>query len=299
MTKSTLTNEKLRAIIADADKDFDVGGKQSDILTEMARELLAAREAQSKHPDLYLYQVHRGGEILYSECGKDFPRGRGYYTAPQVPAPQSDHLKRAINLVAKMEELAVRIRAEETLSSAPVIPVSFDDLADAVKEVTGGIRMQFSAETCKGHQAVPFMNFNSLSRIVEMFRTATPVPAVPDKMTYDDAVLFILNNNMCSETREAIAMRAHNAYRAAMLNHSEDKLGMVEPVSHGYTLPEGYKLVPVEPTQEMIDAAMMCDDVEFNSDETFCINHHNIYRAMLAAAPDDIDRFADQVCGNK
>ncbi|CVE44241.1 Uncharacterised protein [Serratia marcescens] len=36
----------------------------------------------------------------------------------------------------------------------------------------------------------------------------------------------------------------------------------------------------------MIAAAMNCDDVEFNADETFCVNFGNIYAAMLAAAPE-------------
>lgn len=35
----------------------------------------------------------------------------------------------------------------------------------------------------------------------------------------------------------------------------------------------------------MIAAAMNCDDVLFNSDETFCVQFGNIYEAMLAAAP--------------
>ncbi|WP_240780310.1 hypothetical protein [Serratia proteamaculans] len=48
---------------------------------------------------------------------------------------------------------------------------------------------------------------------------------------------------------------------------------------------QGYKLVPNEPTPEMIAAAMECDDVTFNADDTFCINFGNIYAAMLAAAP--------------
>ncbi|HHL2562237.1 TPA: hypothetical protein ACQ31I_004187, partial [Yersinia enterocolitica] len=48
--------------------------------------------------------------------------------------------------------------------------ISFDELADIIKFVTGGIRMEFDPKFCKGHQAVPFMNFNSLSRIVEMYR---------------------------------------------------------------------------------------------------------------------------------
>lgn len=46
-----------------------------------------------------------------------------------------------------------------------------------------------------------------------------------------------------------------------------------EPVSNGYTLPDGWKLVPVEPTQGMTDAGMECASCSA------------MYRRMLAAAP--------------
>ncbi|EFQ3472792.1 hypothetical protein HZ491_004875 [Salmonella enterica] len=49
--------------------------------------------------------------------------------------------------------------------------------------------------------------------------------------------------------------------------------------------PDGYALVPVEPTDEMIAAAMNCEDVLFNRDESFCVQFGNIYEAMLAVAP--------------
>ncbi|CAM3961956.1 hypothetical protein [Serratia silvae] len=55
-------------------------------LISLRRELLSEREAQSKQADLYLCRVTRGGEELYSPCGKDYPRGRGYFTAPPTPA---------------------------------------------------------------------------------------------------------------------------------------------------------------------------------------------------------------------
>ncbi|EKQ0891409.1 hypothetical protein P4Q63_002916 [Salmonella enterica] len=50
-------------------------------------------------------------------------------------------------------------------------------------------------------------------------------------------------------------------------------------------LQAGWVMVPVEPTDEMIAAAMNCEDVLFNSDESFCVQFGNIYEAMLAAAP--------------
>lgn len=49
--------------------------------------------------------------------------------------------------------------------------------------------------------------------------------------------------------------------------------------------PDGYALVPVEPTNEMIAAAMDCEDVLFNSDESFCVQYREIYCAMVDTAP--------------
>ncbi|ECL8477695.1 eaa protein [Salmonella enterica] len=56
-------------------------------------------------------------------------------------------------------------------------------------------------------------------------------------------------------------------------------------IGNSPVIPDGYTLVPVEPTDEMIAAAMNCEDVLFNSDESFCVQFGNIYEAMLAAAP--------------
>ncbi|KYI90897.1 hypothetical protein AIZ12_25465, partial [Salmonella enterica subsp. enterica serovar Typhimurium] len=50
-------------------------------------------------------------------------------------------------------------------------------------------------------------------------------------------------------------------------------------------VPDGYALVPVEPTDDMIAAAMNCEDVMINSDESFCVQFGNIYEAMHEAAP--------------
>lgn len=73
-----------------------------------------------------------------------------------------------------LAEIAEGIRALHP-NAALVLPlVSFDELMEAVSEVTG-VKHKFDATPEKCYQAVPFMNFNSLSRIVEMFRTAQPV----------------------------------------------------------------------------------------------------------------------------
>lgn len=73
------------------------------------------------------------------------------------------------------------VAMDALLASIEAEPVSFDDLRDAVAEVSGGPAMEWS-DIYKGHQAVPFINFNSLARIVDKFRTAPPAPVtVPDE----------------------------------------------------------------------------------------------------------------------
>ncbi|MGU9759178.1 hypothetical protein ACV1BL_16805 [Serratia marcescens] len=83
--------------------------------------------------------------------------------------------------------------------------------------------------------------------------TAPPAPAVPPEIPLTSPV-----------AAEYVA--GWNACRAAML---------AQPVSSGYKLPEGWKLVPVEPTAEMINAALASGALSIRS----------AYRLMLAAAP--------------
>ena len=60
-----------------------------------------------------------------------------------------------------------------------------------------------------------------------------------------------------------------------------------EPVTTAYKLPDGYVLVLVEPTEEMIAAAMCSNDVLFDKDDDtlFRVQHGEIWRAMLSTAP--------------
>lgn len=58
----------------------------------------------------------------------------------------------------------------------------------------------------------------------KLYRHAQP-SLVPDKMIYQDGVLFVLNNDMSSIERGAVAMRAWNACRAAMLQAQSDDDG--------------------------------------------------------------------------
>jgi len=100
--------------------------------------------------------------------------------------------------------------------------------------------------------------------------TAPPAPvSVPDEMEMDD------DFDSAFEHGKAVGW---NACRAAMLQGADGN----SPV-----IPDGWKLVPVEPTEEMIAAAMCSNDVLFDSedDTMFLVQHTVIWRAMLAAAP--------------
>lgn len=77
--------------------------------------------------------------------------------------------------------------------------------------------------------------------------------------------------------------------RATMLQANQRDLSQpVDPQVTKYEqimLQAGWVMVPVEPTDEMIAAAMECEDVLFNSDESFCVQFREIYCAMVTAAP--------------
>ncbi|MGQ6231208.1 hypothetical protein ACUNFK_22625 [Serratia sp. IR-2025] len=120
-------------------------------------------------------------------------------------------------------------------------------------------------ETIKPEQ-VDFILKETIAANVE-FRiiAAPPAPAVPDALANDidsddHPLLWSYNNGW-------------NACRAAML---------AQPVSSGYTfnspvIPDGWKLVPIDPTKDMLRAGQ--------SVVGFWLNTVHCYSKMLAAAP--------------
>ncbi|WP_145512485.1 hypothetical protein [Yersinia kristensenii] len=106
----------------------------------------------------------------------------------------------------------------------------------------------------------------ALARIALAAKSAEPVAWV-----VGDATLYN------SDTVEAYAKRSglpvSPLYTTPQLNSPE--------------IPEGWKLTPINPTAEMMAAAMECDDVVYDLDDDtiFCVQFDNIYAAMLAAAP--------------
>ncbi|EJK6209836.1 Lar family restriction alleviation protein [Salmonella enterica] len=84
-------------------------------------------------------------------------------------------------------------------------------------------------------------------------------------------------------TRAAIPQTGN--FRENPISSTNNFRKIADTSTNSPVTPDGYALVPVEPTDEMIAAAMNCEDVLFNSDESFCVQFGNIYEAMLAAAP--------------
>ena len=188
-------------------------------------------------------------------------------------------------------------------------PVSFDELNAAVAEVTGGNQHAWNSGIYKGHQAVPFMNYNSLARIVDKYRAPQPVPVVPDEKTDRD---YVTDCHGLPSIENGGHQRGWNACRAAMLQAGNSPVtpdGLVScgencwscgkyftyeqhsecdgycphcdsPVDLDDEEDEQSKSLPANPTEEMIsnawrEALGKCDH------ETI----RRMYVAMFAAAP--------------
>ncbi|EKT5127897.1 hypothetical protein QER17_000060 [Salmonella enterica] len=120
---------------------------------------------------------------------------------------------------------------------------------------------------------------------IPLYRHAQPTPVVPEEIPKGlaDQIVSLLAHNIGDKF---LAQKIWNACRAAMLQGNQAPVK--QPSSNSENVPvisDGWVMVPVELTDDMIAAAMNCDDVLFNRDESFCVQFGNIYAAMIAAAP--------------
>ncbi|HBN0405399.1 TPA: hypothetical protein N4973_004866 [Salmonella enterica] len=120
---------------------------------------------------------------------------------------------------------------------------------------------------------------------IPLYRHAQPAPVVPEEIPKGlaDQIVSLLAHNIGDKF---LAQKIWNACRAAMLQGNQALVK--QPSSNSENVPvisDGWVMVPVELTDDMIAAAMNCDDVLFNRDESFCVQFGNIYAAMIAAAP--------------
>lgn len=217
------------------------------------------------------------------------------------------------------EEEMIRCRSigedTRTLYSAPPMPVVDSELVAVVEPSDYVTAAQLVGEG-PARKAVHELYEGALRIGDKLYRHAQPAPVVP--VVPDEKPMPNPLSMYAVDAVAAIAeVKGWNACRAAMLQEYRITAGVsnncrsnenVQVLQAGnspvigidlasspdrtaevrYVAPPGYVMVPKEPTAEMIAAAMNCDDVEFNSDETFCVNFDNIYTAMIAAAPQEV-----------
>lgn len=114
------------------------------------------------------------------------------------------------------DALLIRQAIDIALAAKQAKPVTMDSLRDAVAEMTGGIPMSWEKGYEKGGQVVPFINFNSLHRIVTKF--TTPQPAHTEQ---DGWIEFV--SNIADDTHQNESLRdwAKNLLAAAPKPESE------------------------------------------------------------------------------
>lgn len=176
--------------------------------------------------------------------------------------------------------------------SAPVVP---DGLRQALSNagIAAPESDEMLAATCEKYIQMlvtwvkdrkPFQPAPVVPEVLERLRSIVADPrALPRRKEW------ISGQQYSYVLLENVEAMVDEACRAAMLQSKYRDLSQpVDPQISEYEkimLRAGWVMVPVEPTDEMIAAAMECDDVLFNSDESFCVQFGNIYEAMLAAAP--------------
>lgn len=152
---------------------------------------------------------------------------------------------------AQHAQLATWLRElQERRKADSADPVSFDELNAAVAEVTGGNQHAWNANIYKGHQEVPFMNYNSLARIVDKYRVPQPAPVVvPDGLR-----LALSNAGIAApESDEMLSAKSEKLIQALVTWVKERK-----PFQSAPAVPEevSWEDVPEEITEDNMEVAL-------------------------------------------
>lgn len=181
--------------------------------------------------------------------------------------------------IIKGEKAMKRLPLGTKFYIAPPAPVVPDGLRQALSNagIAAPESDEMLAATCEKY-------IQMLVTWVKDRKPFQPVPVVPEEITDESTEQRLMGRRWAHSF-----CAGWNACRAAMLQSKYRDLSQpVDPQISEYEKimqRAGWVMVPVEPTDEMIEAAMNCEDVLFNSDESFCVQFGNIYEAMLAAAP--------------
>ncbi|HHT8254507.1 TPA: hypothetical protein ACT2TP_000656 [Enterobacter hormaechei] len=169
---------------------------------------------------------------------------------------ERDAMPGAVNEDAAMA-LAAMKRALASLMADPVAWTDEQELRDVEKYGCGYL---FTAN--------PITPNADPHRVIKLY-TASPAPMLPEEMPKGLAgqIVSLLAHNIGDKL---LAQKIWNACRAAMLQGAE-------PVSNRDELPDGWVMLPAEPTQAMMNAWL--------SEVANWRGHAAGYRAMIAAAP--------------
>ncbi|EOC0436846.1 hypothetical protein ACI00D_004600 [Cronobacter dublinensis] len=131
------------------------------------------------------------------------------------------------------------------------------------------------------HRAIKGLNKMKRMPLGTKFYTAPPAPAVPDLERLKEIYsIFCTPTTGSDNALSAI----HNACRAAMLNQAQPiaetdaTAQQFESLEGKAVVPDGWRLVPIDPTKDMLRAGQ--------SVVGFWLNTIKCYEAMLAAAPE-------------
>ena len=272
MTK--LTIETLKEIIGSYPEDSD------EIECVMARQLLAYEQA-AKNPVAWDYEW---ASYITCEGPQDFNR----IIEREAPPDWAIDEGQARNIIP--------------LYAAPVLPkqpelVDLSQQVEILNRILNWILKELPVPTQKASaMAIRLSSVIDIISDLEVSAPAQPKQPKPTISFYRDGIIAAAkwvenqrdaydNEHGQSDPETGSFEFGNNAQLEYSTTLSEIAEGIrslhsvsAQPVSEPYKLPDGWKLVPLEPTAEMAQAARDCHE-----GESFL--PYSIYRAMLAAAP--------------
>lgn len=250
MTKSTITREESVQAVFDLKVGYRLGFADLEILKRVARMALAAMDSsESVELPLDYLQGHKDGLEWAAQLA------------------EANHPETGDWLYDDPIELAKAIRKGPDMPPAQPVADSEPDrnpvlaYADSYRDMAK-----------QGIESVPIWSvITDLERnIAPLYRHAQPVPVVPYDFDFDrfNDVVWLecvaSNPHMHSPTTSIIARVALELNKRILAGNS--------PV-----IPEGYVMVPKEPTEEMLQASY----------REASVYSPTAYRAMIAAAPQE------------